>query len=687
MSSPRRITSYFKRPKFALAPEDTRHRSPEEDPAPQSSPLTELSSQQLPSDITTPDTPGGPSAQLNQSLLLSAGGQVENDPAPQSNLQSPRTGPVDNDPAPQSSFQSSRTGTSFSSSQRIVKNGKVVVTNSDDESDSVGSLESPEDILSMFLTPTAPKPHTGEDDTNELRDRRTPKSKEVPLWKVAPPKYKNSLDALVIQTVDDNETEAGIARLKASLAAESSHKGGPVSASNLNEHVLASAIKSDGAEDSIGLQRILDAVRRTEALDLRKSWSFFDLETELPRAQEFPRVCIRPGTYLAVLRDPDPNSPERERAFHSGIIDFAVSKGLLPDEVLRWIFYSIPSESRDSLRLAYCRALKRTPARRMKTLIRPDDIDTLFWHMSAKPAALALTDPVVPDAHPQGKSPGTRSQHYAALLSVLDLFRQAATLFADDTRNRILNYILRLPLDNSLTQEFTICSAIERTITAVLDATTDEYADELATNICTIVHSTLKDAELQSRLLEHIAPVNDWIAALRRRLAYIFLTDNPSADVGSQDRKAEVCRISSILKHPQYNVKRCKKGQTEYDYGKLTAITTFLDIIIDSGWSETQFTDESAEDEFNHEIDALADQVKRIFTAIQDSGASHMKRTLAKEALEALHYRIVYCVRTKPRPKKVLFGKYEPEQQRHPSILKYYKKEKQVAIFSDKPNS
>ncbi|KAL5051009.1 hypothetical protein BDW71DRAFT_81588 [Aspergillus fruticulosus] len=685
MSSPRKTASYFKRPKFALVAENTRYGCPREVFVPQSSPLTELSSQQLPPDITTPDTPGGPSAQLNRSLLLSVGDQIENDPAPQSSLQSPATGPVD-DPAPHSSFQSSRTGTPFSSSQRIIKNGKVIVTNSDDESDSIGSLESPEDILSMFLTPTAPKPHTGEDKTKESRDRRASKSKGVPLWKVAPPKYKNSLDSLVMQAVDDNETEAGIARLKASLAAESSRKDGPVSASNLDD-VLASAIKSDGAEDSIGLQRILDAVRRTEALDLRKSWSFFDLERELPRAQEFPRECIRPGTYLALLRDPDPDSPERERAFHSGIIDFAVSKGLLPDEVLRWIFYSIPSESRESLRDAYCRALKRTPARRMKSLIRPDDIDTLFWHMSAKPAALALTDPVVLHAHPQGESPKSRPQHYAALLSVLELFCQAATLFADDTRNRILNYILRLPLDNCLIQDFTICSAIERTITAVLDATTDEYADELAANICTIVHSTLRDAELQSRLLEHIAPVNDWIAALRRRLAYIFLTDDPSADVGSQDRKAEVSQISSILKHPQYNPKRYKKGQTEYDYGKLTAITTFLDIIIDSGWSETQFADESAEDEFNHEIDALADKVKRIFTAIQDSGASHMKRTLAKEALEALYYRIVYCVRTKPRPKKVLFGKYEPEQQKHPSILKYYRKEKKVAILSDEPNS
>lgn len=300
MSPPRRITSYFKRPKFASAAEDTQHGSPAENPAPQPSPPTELSSEPLPSDITTPDTPNGPSAQLNQSLLHSAG--IEDDLAPQSSLQSDPAGPVDNDSAPQSSFQSSRTGTPFSSSQRIMKNGKVIVTNSDDESDSVGSFESPDDILSMFLTPTTPKPHTGEGKTENSRDRLALKPKNVPLWKTAPPKYKNSLDALVIQAVDDNETEAGIARLKASLAAESSRKDDPVSATNLNENVLASAIKSDGVEDSIGLQRIIDAVRRTEALDLRKSWSFFDAGAEPPRAQEFPRESIRPGTYLAILR-------------------------------------------------------------------------------------------------------------------------------------------------------------------------------------------------------------------------------------------------------------------------------------------------------------------------------------------------------------------------------------------------
>lgn len=37
-----------------------------------------------------------------------------------------------------------------------------------------------------------------------------------------------------------------------------------------------------------------------------------------------------------VFLDPAP----RERAFHSGILDFALMKGLLPDEVILWILQS-----------------------------------------------------------------------------------------------------------------------------------------------------------------------------------------------------------------------------------------------------------------------------------------------------------------------------------------------------------
>ncbi|KAL4948418.1 hypothetical protein BDW69DRAFT_203540 [Aspergillus filifer] len=667
MASSGRLTRWFKKPDFAVSAEDDRSENPAEDSAPpQSSPLTDLS-QILPSDITTPDTPGGPSSQLNQSLTRAA------------------AEPFETQPAPNLSFQSTGTGASFSSAQRTIKNGKEVVISSDgEESDSTGSLEDADELLAKFLTPSKPAPAQSEPSSRDegysaLRTGKIPKPRDKPS---APKMYKNSLNNLVTQAISDTETEAGAARLKASLEAESGCKNAPLKSSNLQESVLASAI-DDGNDDSVGIQRLLDAVRRTEAFDVPKTWFFFDLQTPLPPAPDFPRECVCPGTYLATLREPD----SRERAFHSGIIDFALSRGLLPDELIKWIFHAIPSEPRESLRHAYGRSLKRIPEARIKALIQPEDIDTLFWQLSTRPEALALTGAIEPDAQPESAAPESRPQHHTALLSVLDVFRDAADLFADDTRDRILSIILRLTLDISLTRNPTLCSAIDRTITSVLDAVTDEAADQLANNICNLAHATLKDAQLQSRLLEHIVPVNDWIATLRRRLAYIFLTDDPLVDFSSEDRKSEVYRIINHLKSPRYNVKRYKRqDQPEYDYGELKALTTFLDIIIDSGWSEMKFPGRDAEDEFNNAIDLLAERVKKIFSAIEDSGASHLKRTLAKEALESLHYRIVYTARTKPRPKKSFFEQHEREE-KNSKILNYFesKKNKQVVIRSDKP--
>lgn len=72
-------------------------------------------------------------------------------------------------------------------------------------------------------------------------------------------------------------------------------------------------------------------------------------------------------------------------------------------------------------------------------------------------------------------------------------------------------------------------------------------------------------------------------------------------------------------------------------------------------------------------MDALADRIRKIFTAIEDSGVSHLKRTLAKEGLEALHYRVLYSVRSKPPPKKPLFKELKSEiEARHKPINSYF---------------
>lgn len=253
--------------------------------------------------------------------------------------------------------------------------------------------------------------------------------------------------------------------------------------------------------------------------------------------------------------------------------------------------------------------------------------------------------------------------------------------FSNDTQEHIINLLFRLALDVSLTSNALICSDLERTIVAMLDSTADEivcrpsfhkvpYNNRQANTaqlhqIGTTTYNTIKDPLFQSRLLSHIPATSRKIATLRSRLALTFLTNDPSPLSSPPETISYLKQTTELLKDPRFNVKRFKaKGQAEFDYGELAAITALLNVVIDSGWSGLAFPDQVAERDFNAEVDALADRVKKIFTSIEDSGASHLKRTLAKEGLEALHYRIVYSVRSKPRPKKSLLGEHVREDRK-----------------------
>lgn len=175
--------------------------------------------------------------------------------------------------------------------------------------------------------------------------------------------------------------------------------------------------------------------------------------------------------------------------------------------------------------------------------------------------------------------------------------------------------------------------------------------------ICESVFHTVQDSTLQSQLLKHILPTSPWISLIRCRLAVAFLLKDPSPLDEPADAVLDLKRITNLLRDKRFDIKYYKaKGQGEYDYWELGALTSLLNIAIDAGRSTPTFADKEAEIKFNADADALADQVKKIFTSIQDSGASYLKRTETKESLEALHYRIVYSVRSKPPPKKSFFG-------------------------------
>lgn len=184
---------------------------------------------------------------------------------------------------------------SFNASQRILKDGQEVVISSDgDDTDSISDLEDPAVLF-------APK--------NKPKNARPPPPKKYQPNKAllaqlaAPTKYKYTIDSLVHDAVDDDEIEANVAKARATVvelqqngaqgAAGGSKKG-------LNEGMLASALGGD-SDQGPGLQRLFDAVRRTEALEHNRTWRFFEYGQMTPAAPKFPSKFFPAGSPLAGL--------------------------------------------------------------------------------------------------------------------------------------------------------------------------------------------------------------------------------------------------------------------------------------------------------------------------------------------------------------------------------------------------
>ncbi|KAJ5824788.1 hypothetical protein N7447_007128 [Penicillium robsamsonii] len=625
----------FNKPVFTRADSNSPPKKKEStELATESSPLTEPSSFVF--DQISPESEQDAEAHLSAALYLSTQDTLLQPPTWQQSFQS-----ID------SATRVSSLNESFNGSQRIIKDGKEVVISSDGEdTDSICSLEDPKNLF-------APK--------SKKKDEFTPP--KFPTRISSPKKYRHTIDSLVHDAVDDNEVEASVSRARANYAPKElngEEPGNDPSGTGyaLNETMLISALGKN--EDGVGGQRLIGAIRRTDALDHGRTWPFFDCTQTLPQAPQFPRDLFAPGTSMDILRE----SESRERQFMSGeFIQMALSKGLLPDAFVLWMFRSIPYERREELSYAYYRIIKNMDVERLKLIIRPADIDDLFSRLGARSQALDPSKKIVPVLS-QYITPDSALKDHITFVSVLRLLRETAGLFAEDTQERVVLLLLRLTLDVSLTANSMVSSELQWTINAVLDPENfyETSAKDSLRRVCATFHATVHDACIQSQIVHHILPTSPWFALIRCRLAVAFLLQSPDPLTEPPEKLLDIKRITLLLlSDKRFQVKRFK-GIADHDWRELTSLTALLNVAIDSSALELNFSSTQTEKDYDAAIDRLAAQIKMIFCSIQDSGASHVTRTVAKSELEALHYRIVYSVRSKPPPKTTIFESHVKER-------------------------
>ena len=193
-------------------------------------------------------------------------------------------------------------GPLLASSQRVVKNGEVMIRNSDDEgSDSDSSLGDIEDLLrsKKSLDPAVSSPLTElGSSTPNYTERSSPEmicrtrsrtrttvhedTTKRQFLLPHPPKYRFDLGTLVQRNVKDETAEASMSKARKTL--EFIEQRGASRASevpldllgdrNVDAALITSALQGRGESNEV--EKLLMAIHRTESLQLEKTWSFFE---------------------------------------------------------------------------------------------------------------------------------------------------------------------------------------------------------------------------------------------------------------------------------------------------------------------------------------------------------------------------------------------------------------------------
>jgi hypothetical protein len=168
-----------------------------------------------------------------------------------------------------------------------------------------------------------------------------------------------------------------------------------------------------------------------------------------------------------------------------------------------------------------------------------------------------------------------------------------------------------------------------------------------------IVYPIVEDSTLRLQLLDNVPTSSPRLTAFRRQLALAYFFHDKDYLSKSTSDMLDLRSISKQLQNP------CFAIRSDTDYPELAAMIGILSIGIDRGDPPPHSSDKQKKGSFDEDVDLLATRIRHMFTSIIDTGASHIKRTEAKEKLEAFHSKLLYAVRTKPQRKTLIFGDSE----------------------------
>jgi len=437
-----------------------------------------------------------------------------------------------------------------------------------------------------------------------------------------------------------------------------------------DKNLLTAILQGNLSQDPEDMTRILNAVDRTEAFTTEKTFSFFgrvglrDAPGKHHKKKVFPRAAIPHRLWE------HKDTEARDRAYLSGFMAEQAQAGQLDDTALRWTFEAVLQEDSDELRESYINCIAASSSSWTRANVTPEHIHNTFVELGADNTAIRDGTEIQPQYQLKREFQRTNNKH---LLAALRLFQLICQDMDFATLSKFTSIISRLSLDHEAMSNNKICQAVETILDKLINLPNSDSRQHIQERLFTDLGANLTDPVLQAQFISHVTPISPTATALHTKLALVFLLGSRAAqNISSTTTEPLLVTLTNHLSlSPSFSTTWHASSSTGPDYVALTALVSILDAAISdghppaslSGSSTSSSVDartlllnrKSDEAMFNSHVDDLAETIHSLFTSIADSGASHMRRTEAKDALQALHYRLLYGVRTKAQRKKHVF--------------------------------
>ncbi|QSZ34854.1 hypothetical protein DSL72_007713 [Monilinia vaccinii-corymbosi] len=571
--------------------------------------------------------------------------------------------PRSNDPmqamsSHQSSSSLSEPPTSLPQSSLNISNGLVPGSDEEEDDDSDTSLEDLDVIFKINRT----APATPSSSMPATVTPRASRSKKLPASALqrsplaVSTQYKFDLKHLMETSAADEALEARERRLE-EIAQESTDMGDdePTTFSNdMHGNILRElhGEKEEGGEKDV--RKVLNAVKRTEAMNLGSRWYFFETE-EIPtvKRQPFPKASV--AAWKKDLAEPQ----IRHQTFVSGFAENMVEYGkTLPDEIIKWILDDFCMEEQTDLRNSYS-AVLRVSRQQVYQLLTPEVIRKMFKSLGATSSAITLTDKI----EPREEMPDAYLHHpWSRFRDLIGLINLIAKYLQQETRLEVICILLRLGIDPVLMERVDLLSLVQTTLHNLCLHISPDTWESSSQTICATIFSTVELPSLRLRVVNSIPPTrSSRLHELRRRLALTFYFSSLSKSLHPPQAIISIPALIQRLKDPPFQINR------NTNYRELSSLILLLDIAIDDGRAEgLDFSDKDVEVQFNEDVDELTTRFANF--GIKASGAANISRMEAGGILNLVERRIEHTVRTRPKPKNMFYEETKNYYERRESL-------------------